>query len=116
MMQDRDGFVALGMSDMTITFAIVIGIVVLFIWDGIPVVLVALGTALALYFTGVHDAAGIARRTWRSGGDLHRLIVRRQRRAGCHRRHRLGRPEPDRRAGRIAIPAAGADDVCWSPC
>jgi di/tricarboxylate transporter len=41
------------MSDITITFAIVIGIVVLFIWDGIPVVLVALGTALALYFTGV---------------------------------------------------------------
>ena len=41
------------MSDITITFAIVIAIVVLFVWDGIPVVLVALGTALALYFTGV---------------------------------------------------------------
>src|SRR3954447_15429415 len=47
------GWMALAMSDITITFAIVIGIVVLFIWDGIPVVLVALGTALALYFTGV---------------------------------------------------------------
>src|ERR1700722_6881898 len=41
------------MSDITITFAIVIGIVVMFMWDVVPVVLVSLGTALALYFTGV---------------------------------------------------------------
>ena len=41
------------MSDITITFAIVVGIVVLFVSNRIPVVLVALGTALALYFTGV---------------------------------------------------------------
>jgi di/tricarboxylate transporter len=41
------------MSHVTITFAIIAAIVALFIWDGIPVVLVALGTALALYFTGV---------------------------------------------------------------
>ena len=41
------------MSDIAITFAIVIGIVVLFVWNCVPVVLVALGTALALYFTGV---------------------------------------------------------------
>jgi Na+/H+ antiporter NhaD/arsenite permease-like protein len=49
------------MSDITITFAIVIGIVVLFVWDAIPVVLVALGTALALYFAGVttlHESLG----------------------------------------------------------
>lgn len=41
------------MSQVTLTFAIVIAIVVLFIWDRFPVVLVALATALALYFTGV---------------------------------------------------------------
>ena len=41
------------MSDISITFAIIVAIVVLFIWNPIPVVLVALGTALALYFTGV---------------------------------------------------------------
>ena len=41
------------MSSITLTFAIVAAIVVLFVWNRIPVVLVALGTALALYFTGV---------------------------------------------------------------
>src|SRR6202046_3818089 len=41
------------MSDISITFAIIVAIVVLFVWNPIPVVLVALGTALALYFTGV---------------------------------------------------------------
>ena len=42
-----------GGVDATLTFAIVAAIVVLFVWNRIPVVLVALGTALALYFTGV---------------------------------------------------------------
>jgi di/tricarboxylate transporter len=42
-------------SHITITFAIVAAIVVLFVSNRIPVVLVALGTALALYFTGVLD-------------------------------------------------------------
>lgn len=49
------------MSDVTLTFAIVVAIVLLFIWDRIPVVLVSLGTALALYFTGVtslHQSLG----------------------------------------------------------
>lgn len=41
------------MSDVTVTFAIVAAIVVLFIWDRFPVVLVSLATALALYFTGL---------------------------------------------------------------
>jgi di/tricarboxylate transporter len=40
-------------SDTAITFAIVAAIVVLFVSNRVPVVLVALGTALALYFTGV---------------------------------------------------------------
>jgi di/tricarboxylate transporter len=41
------------LSGIAITFSIVAGIVVLFVWNRIPVVLVAIGTALALYFTGV---------------------------------------------------------------
>ena len=41
------------LSHIWITFAIIVGIVVLFIWNRIPVVIVALGTALALYATGV---------------------------------------------------------------
>ena len=43
------------MSNSAIVFAVVAGIVVLFVWNRIPVVLVAIGTALALYFTGVLD-------------------------------------------------------------
>ncbi len=43
------------MSDVALTFAIVAAIVVLFVWDRVPVVLVALGTALALWATGVLD-------------------------------------------------------------
>ena len=43
------------MSDITTTFAIVGAIVVLFVWDRLPVVLVALGTALALWATGILD-------------------------------------------------------------
>ena len=45
------------MSDIAITFAIVVGIVVLFVSNVVPVVIVALGTALALYFTGVLNLA-----------------------------------------------------------
>ena len=41
------------MSDVGITLTIIGVVVVLFVWDRIPVVLVALGTPLALYFTGV---------------------------------------------------------------
>jgi di/tricarboxylate transporter len=41
------------MSASAITFTIVAAVVVLFVWDRLPVVIVALGTALALYATGV---------------------------------------------------------------
>lgn len=41
------------MSDIWITFAIIGAIVVMFAWGRVPVVIVALGTALALYATGV---------------------------------------------------------------
>jgi di/tricarboxylate transporter len=41
------------MSDASLTYAIVAVVVVLFVWDRFPVVIVALGTALALWATGV---------------------------------------------------------------
>jgi di/tricarboxylate transporter len=41
------------LSSTTTTFAILAGIVVLFVSNRVPVVLVAIGTSLALYFTGV---------------------------------------------------------------
>ena len=49
------------MSPVAITFAIVAAIVVLFVSNRVPVVLVSLFTALALYFTGVlnlHQSLG----------------------------------------------------------
>jgi di/tricarboxylate transporter len=42
-------------TDAAITFTIIAAVVVLFVWDRVPVVLVALGTPLALYATGVLD-------------------------------------------------------------
>src|SRR5262245_3763670 len=41
------------MSDVALIYAIVAVIVALFIWDRLPVVIVALGTALALWATGL---------------------------------------------------------------
>ena len=41
------------MSDVAITSVIIGAVVVLFVWNRIPVVIVALGTALALWATGV---------------------------------------------------------------
>jgi di/tricarboxylate transporter len=43
------------LSDTAIIFAIVGAVVLLFVWDRLPVVIVAMGTALALYATGVLD-------------------------------------------------------------
>jgi di/tricarboxylate transporter len=43
------------LSDITLTFAIVAGVVVLFVWDRLPVIVVALATSLALWATGVLD-------------------------------------------------------------
>ncbi len=43
------------MNDIGIIFAIIGAIVVLFIWDRLPVVIVAMATALALYATGILD-------------------------------------------------------------
>jgi di/tricarboxylate transporter len=43
------------LSDIAITFTIVAAVVVLFVSERVPVVIVALGTALALYATGLLD-------------------------------------------------------------
>ena len=59
-----------------------------------------MATALALWATRRPDARPGARRLRRSGRHLHRLALRRQRRARDDRRHRLGRPAPDPRRGR----------------
>ena len=44
------------MSDITITFTILAAAVALFVWNRVPVAVVALGVALALFYTGVLDA------------------------------------------------------------
>jgi di/tricarboxylate transporter len=44
------------MSDIYLTFAIVAIVVVLFVWNRVPVAVVALATSLALYATGILDA------------------------------------------------------------
>ena len=43
------------MSQMTITFLILAAAVVVFVWDRLPVAIVALGVALSLWATGVLD-------------------------------------------------------------
>jgi di/tricarboxylate transporter len=43
------------MTDITVTFAVLAAVVVVFIWDRLPVAIVALGTAVALWATGVLD-------------------------------------------------------------
>ena len=43
------------MSDSTITFLVLAVVVVVFVWDRIPVAIVALGVALSLWATGVLD-------------------------------------------------------------
>jgi Na+/H+ antiporter NhaD/arsenite permease-like protein len=41
------------MSDMTVTFLVLGAVVVVFVWDRLPVGIVAIGVALALWATGV---------------------------------------------------------------
>ena len=43
------------MSQSTITFLVLAAVVVVFVWDRIPVAVVAIGTALSLWATGVLD-------------------------------------------------------------
>ena len=43
------------MSDSTITFLVLGAVVVVFVWDRLPVAVVAIGVALSLWATGVLD-------------------------------------------------------------
>ncbi len=58
------------MSDIAITFAVIAALVVLFVWGRLPVEVVAIGAALALWATGVLDAR---RRRW--PGSATRSII-----------------------------------------
>ena len=53
--RDPAGSRLAGVSDATITFVVLGGAVVLFVWNRLPVPVVALGVALALYGAGVID-------------------------------------------------------------
>jgi di/tricarboxylate transporter len=41
------------MSDIAIVFAVVAGTIVLFVWNRLPLIVVAMGSALSLYLTGI---------------------------------------------------------------
>ena len=43
------------MSQTTITYLVLAGVVAVFVWDRVPVAIVAVGTALTLWATGVLD-------------------------------------------------------------
>jgi di/tricarboxylate transporter len=43
------------LNDIAIIFIIIVAVVAIFVWNRVPVVIVALGTALSLYLTGVLD-------------------------------------------------------------
>ena len=95
------------MSNSAIVFAIVAGIVVLFVWNRIPVVLVAVGTALALYATGVLDLGQSLAGFWRFRRHLYCIAVRGQRRPRCDRRDGMGGATSDQPGGTEPRPPAG---------
>ena len=66
-------------SDIAITFAVIAALVVLFVWGRLPVEVVAIGAALALWATGVLTLQQSPGRVRRPGRHLHRDAVRRQR-------------------------------------
>ena len=43
------------MTDITITYLIIVGAVALFVWNRLPVAVVALLTPMALFYTGILD-------------------------------------------------------------
>jgi len=51
------------MSDATISLVVLAAVVVLFVWNRFPVEVVAIGTALSLYFTGVLDLSQASARS-----------------------------------------------------
>jgi di/tricarboxylate transporter len=47
------------MSDITITFLVLVGVVVLFVWNRLPVEVVAIGSALVLYACGILELSQV---------------------------------------------------------
>ena len=99
------------MSDIGIAFAILLAVVVAFISNRIPVGLVAIGAALALYFTGVLDLT----QALAGFGDPAVIFIATlfvvSEGLDAIRRHDLGRPAPHRPGGRQQDTAAGPDDA-----
>ena len=99
------------MSPIAYTAAIIAAAVVLFVWNRLPGRRRRHGDARwRCGRRGVLTLGPGARRLRRSGRHLHRLALRRQRRARDDRRHRLGRPAPDPGRGRGKPDAASAPD------
>ena len=69
---------------------------VVFVWDRLPVAIVAIGVALSLWATGVLDLDQALAGLRRPDRDLHRVALRRQRGARRDRRDGLGRAAADR--------------------
>ena len=84
-------------SDATITFLVLGVAVVLFVSNRVPVGVVALGAALALYAAGGDLGRAGLLRLRRPDGDLHRLAVHAQRGARRDRGDDVGGPATDRR-------------------
>ena len=87
------------MSDIAIVYLILAAAVVLFVWGRVPVGLVAIGVALALWATGLLTLDAGARRVRRPDGPVHREPVRRLRGPRRDRRHGLGGPAARRPGG-----------------
>ena len=95
--------------DAAITLLTLAVVVVLFVWNRLPVEIVAVGSALVLYATGVLTLPEALGRVRRPGGDPDRRAVRGQR---GPRRHAGSRPGSARRRGRSRRRPAGGC-CCW---
>ena len=104
------------MTDIWIVFAIIAAIVVLFIWDRLPVIAVCMAAALALWATGIltlqQSLAGF--------GDPAVIFIAAlfvvSARAGGGGRHGLGGAVADPAGGRKPDAADRADDGLSSAC
>ena len=64
------------LTEIWIVFAIIAGVIGLFVWDRLPVIAVCVGCAMALWATGRAHAQPGARRLRRPGDDLRHLALR----------------------------------------
>ena len=89
-------------DDATITLLVLAAAVALFVWNRLPVAVVALGAALGALRGGGAVAGGGGRGLRRSHGPVHRLAVRGQRGARRQRRDDVGGPAAGARGARGA--------------